>query len=248
LRWFGFQQKARPFSDFISFKETTKAAQAAGMSVGEFIESRRTTGAKTALEQTFEGMTALGVFNGTIERVCELGPGSGRYLEKTMAICRSAHYEIYETSGEWRKWLAEKYPVVVKTSDWRSLSATETGSVDLVQAHKVFPGLPTLTTLSYFREMSRVVRSGGWIVFDLMTERCFDSENLQAWFDVNPWDWDWSPRMYAIQYVIDMFEGLGITAVGSFLVPLYPGVTECLVFRRIDPAGRSTPKAAEQGR
>lgn len=236
LRRFGYSPRPRPFSEFISFEETQWAATRAGMSVGEFLERRNIVGTKTALELTIEGMAALGVFDRRIDRICELGPGSGRYLERTMARCEPTHYEIYETSDEWRKWLAKKYRVIARQSDWRTLGETETASVDLVQAHKVFPGLPLLTTLSYFREMARVVRDGGWIVFDVMTEQCFDARNLQAWFDVNPWEWDWSPRMFAVQYVVDMFAGLGITAVGSFLVPLYPGVTECLVFRRIDPA------------
>ena len=246
LRRFGYREKVRPFSEFISFTETHNAAKAAGMSVGEFLERRRIVGTKTALEVTIEGMAALGIFDKKIDRVCELGPGSGRYLEKTITRCNPSHYEIYETSVEWRKWLEEKYPVTVRQSDWRTLGETETASVDLVQAHKVFPGLPLLTTLSYFREMARVARNGGWIVFDVMTEKCFDAANLQAWFDANPWEWDWSPRMCSLRYVVDMFAGMGISAVGSFLVPLYPGVTECLVFRRIEPTGLADVSPSDQ--
>lgn len=232
LRPVGFERKARPFSEFITFNETQSAAKAAGLSVGDFIERRYLADGKTPSEQTMSGMEALGVFSGEIERVCELGPGSGRYLEKTISRCKPRSYEIYETSHEWRNWVVEKYGVTAKLSDWRSLADTEAATVDLVQAHKVFPGLPVLTTLSYFREMARVARGGGWIVFDVMTEKCFDPVNLQAWFDVKPWEWDWSPRMLAIQYVVDMFSGLDAKFVGSFLVPLYPGVSECMVFRK----------------
>ena len=109
------------------------------MSVGEFLERRNIVGTKTALELTIEGMAALGVFDRRIDRICELGPGSGRYLERTMARCEPTHYEIYETSDEWRKWLAKKYRVIARQSDWRTLGETETASVDLVQAHKAFP-------------------------------------------------------------------------------------------------------------
>lgn len=228
----GYRQKARPFSEFIDFKLTLGAAKAAGISVGEFLEYRHIVGPKTALEQTIDGLAALGVFDGNIERVCEIGPGSGRYMERTMARCKPTHYEIYETSREWRDWLVKKYGVTGRKSDWRTLSETATASVDLVQAHKVFPGLASLIMLSYFCEMARVVRNRGWIVFDVMTERCFDPANLQAWFDVNPWEWDWSPRICPLQYVVDMFAGFGVTYVGGFLVPLHPAVTECLVFHR----------------
>ncbi len=234
----GYRKKARRFSDFIDFKLTQGAAKAAGRSVAEFLEQRHVVGLKTALEKTIDGMAALGVFNENIDRVCEIGPGSGRYLERIMARCKPTHYEIYETSKEWRNWLVQTYGVTARKSDWRTLRETETASVDLVQAHKVFPGLPNLTMLSYFREMARVVRNRGWIVFDAMTEKCFEPVNLQAWFDANPWDWDWSPRMCAIQYVVDMFAGLGITHVGGFLVPLHPAVTECLVFRKVETGSR----------
>ncbi len=232
LRHFGQRQKARPFSDFIDFEGTQRAAKAAGRSIGEFLERRHLAGGKTALEQTIDGLAALGVFDGEIDRVCEIGPGSGRYLERTMTICKPTRYEIYETSKEWKNWLVQKYGITARKTNSRTLTQTASASVDLVQAHKVFPGLPLLTTLSYFREMARVVRNHGWIVFDAMTEKCFDPINLQQWIDANPWDWDWSPRMCPIQYVVDMFAGLGITHVGGFLVPLHPGVTECLVFHK----------------
>lgn len=246
LRRLGRKQGARPFSEFIAFEETHKAARAAGLSVGEFLERRHLVGDNTALDQSIDGLAKLGVYDGKIDRVCELGPGSGRYLARTMARCKPSHYEIYETSREWRTWLVEKYGVTARISDWRTLSETETASVDLVQAHKVFPGLPLLTTLSYFREMARVVRNGGWVVFDVMTEKCFDPANLQAWFDADPWEWDWSPRMCALQYVVDMFTGFGIVAIGGFLAPLYPGVTECLVFRRPPQSGTANSSAAER--
>ena len=231
----GYEKRARPFSDFVAFKETLSGAKAAGTSVGEFLERRHVVGSKTALQQTMEGMASLGVFDGNIERVCEIGPGSGRYLEQILKLCKPKEYEIYETSLEWRDWLAKEYPVIARKCEGINLSETETASVDLVQAHKVFPGLPLLTTLSYFREMARVVRDGGWIVFDIMTEQCFDSAHLQAWFDANPWKWDWSPRMCAVHYVLDMFAHLGISFAGSFLIPLHPGVTECLVLRKQNP-------------
>jgi phospholipid N-methyltransferase len=241
LRPLGFERKARPFSDFIAFQETQRGAKEAGLPVGDFIERKHLAGDKVPSEQTMDGMAALGVFNEKIERVCELGPGSGRYLEKTRTRCNPASYEIYETSQEWRNWLVEKYGVTARESNGRSLSQTDSASVDLVQAHKLFPGLPLLVTLAYFREMARVVRAGGWIVFDVMTEKCFDAANLQAWFDSDPWEWDWSPRMCACQYTLDTFAQLGISFMGSFQVPLYPAITECFVFRKF-----GAPSAASQ--
>lgn len=236
MRKMGYRPQHRPFSEFISFKETLKAAKAAGVSVSQYIERRHMTGPHSALDQTIDGMTNLGVFAGHIDHVCEVGPGSGRYLERIKELCRPAEYEIYETSSEWRQWLIERYGVIARSCNGRTLGSTASGSVDLVQAHKVFPGLPFLVSTSYFSEMARVVRPGGWVVFDVMTEACFAPAYRQQWFDVNPWEWDWSPHLISRDYASGVMSESGVDLVGSFLVPLHPAVTECLVFRKREDA------------
>jgi SAM-dependent methyltransferase len=236
LRRFGHNHKRRSFAEYISFKETLEAAKVEGLSVGEYIERKHLTGGRSALDQTMDGLVSLGLFSAQIESVCELGPGSGRYLQKTIAQCHPSHYEIYETSNEWRRWLVQQYGVVAKKCDGRALAETDSGSVDFVHAHKLFPGLPFLITASYFREMARVVRHGGWVVFDILTEECFSKEHLDAWFNADPWEWAWSPQMTAREYAVGIFAERGIPLVGSFRVPLFPAVTECMVFRKTLPA------------
>ncbi len=226
------QQKPRPFSEFISFTETLKAAKAAGVSVGEYIERKHSTGSQTALDQTLDGLAAVGLFNNPIARICELGPGSGRYLERVITRCQPGVYEIYETSSEWRNWLVERYGVIARRCDGKTLAETESESVDLIHGHKIFPGLPFLTTASYFGEMARVVRDDGWVVFDIMTEACFSPEYLAAWFGEDPWEWAWSPHLVARDYAVGMFAQRGVRLVGSFRVSLFPAVTECMVFRK----------------
>jgi len=231
-RRLGRRRKRRPFSDYIPLRETLIAANAAGLSVGEYIERKHSTGPRTPLDQTVDCLESLGVFKARIDHVCEIGPGSGRYLDRTMARCRPSHYEIYETSSEWKKWLVQQYPVVARRCDGRSLAETESDSVDLVQAHKLFVGLPLLNTLSYFREMARVVRDKGWVVFDIMTESCFTEEHLAEWFAANTWEWSWSPHMIARSFAVDLFAERGLSLAGSFQVPLHPAITECMVFRK----------------
>ena len=233
LRQFRHSRKARPYADFIPFKETLAAAKAAGVSVGEYIERKHLAGARTALDQTVDGLASLGLFDAVIQRICEIGPGSGRYLEKIMARCQPQSYEIYETSREWRNWLVGEYGVIPRACNGRTLAATESSSVDLVHAHKVFGGgLPFLNTMSYWGEMARVVRGGGWVVFDIMTEACFSRKYLDEWFNANPWEWAWSPHMIGRDFTIATFNERGISLVGSFLVPSFPAITECMVFRK----------------
>jgi hypothetical protein len=232
LRQLGYKSKPRPFSEFIDFKGTVKAAKAAGLSVGDYIDRKHVNGSRTPTDQTIDGMASLGVFDNPLDRICELGPGSGRYLERTIAKSHPRHYEVYETSAEWRDWLVGQHGIVSRKCNGVTLSETESGSLALVQAHKLFPGLPFLTTVSYLQEMARVVGNGGWVAFDIMTEACFSPEHLKAWFDASPWDWAWSPHLVARDFTVKLFADQGVSLVGSFAVPLYPAITECMVFRK----------------
>jgi hypothetical protein len=240
---FGYQSKPRPFTDFLPFKETLAAAKAAGLSVGDYLERKQAHGARSARDQTMEGLAASGVFDSSFERVCEIGPGSGRYLERTVERCKPKLYEIYETSSEWGDWVVHQYGVQARICDGRTLSETESDSVDLAQAHRVFPGVPFLCTVSYFQEMARVVRAGGWVVFDIMTEACFSPEHLDAWFRANPWQWAWSPHMISREFTISMFADRGLRLEASFFVPLHPAITECMVFRKTQSKSSSQERA-----
>jgi SAM-dependent methyltransferase len=242
-RRFGYKPRDRPYSEFLEFKKTLRAAKTAGLSVGEYIERKHAIGSRTALVQTMDGLASLGLFGCPIERICEIGPGSGRYLEKVMERVQPGSYEIYETSSEWREWLVRRYGVTERVCDGRTLAESASCSVDLVHAHKVFGGgLPFLNSVSYFREMARVVRDGGWVVFDIMTEACFREEHLDAWFDANPWEWAWAPHIMPREYAVGLFAEREVAFVGSFQVPLFPGTTECMVFRKI--MANSTPSVS----
>jgi hypothetical protein len=232
LRQFGFHQESCPVSEFLAFKETLQGAKAAGLSVGDYIDRKQLNGPRTPTDQTIDGMAALGVFNTPPRSVCEIGPGSGRYLERVIARSHPAHYEIYETAAEWRDWLVEQHGVVAKKCDGRTLCETASASIALVQSHKLFPALPFLVTVSYFQEIARVVQRNGWVVFDIVTERCCSPKHMQAWFEADTWSWPWSPQLFSRDFAVKFFADRGISLLGGFLVPLFPGVTECLIFRK----------------
>jgi SAM-dependent methyltransferase len=232
--------KPRPFSEYIEFKETLNGAKAAGLGVGDYIERTYCPGAVSPAEFTVMQMAELGVFDPAPERICEIGPGSGRYLQRVYSRAHPYHYEIYETASEWRNWLVKEQIVVAKPCDGRTLSGTETGSIDLVHTHKLFPGLPFLVTLSYLREMARIAKPGGWVVFDILTEENFTPDRLQAWLDANVWSWSWSPHIVPKDFTIKLLADLHVNLVDSFLVPLHPGDTECMVFRKAPIAPKPT--------
>lgn len=220
----------RGFDEYIPLQPTLLGARDAGLSVGDYID--RVHNAPGATQETMDNMCRMGVFAHTIDRVCEIGPGSGRYLERTLALCKPRHYEIYELAREWAEWLVQTYGVVYYPSDGKFLASTLSGSLDLVHAHKVLPGLPVLTACQYMVEMARVVRKGGKVVFDLLTEDCLQDDLLYQWLPTLTTGGDWLGTMIAKQYAVDLFCKQGFTFDGSFMIAMKPGITQYFVFTR----------------
>lgn len=145
--------------DFIPFEPTMRAARAAGLTVGDYIDEVM-NGTPGATRSTVDELRTLGVFAGEPDTVLEIGPGSGRYLAKTLQECSPERYEIYETAEPWADYLVDEFGVIAQPVTDVSLAATPDDSVDLVQAHKVFNTLTFLGTSRYFFEMARVTRPG----------------------------------------------------------------------------------------
>jgi hypothetical protein len=229
-----------PFEDyrsFIPFKQTVAAARESGLSVGDYIEAHYDT--PEAARDTLRQLAALGVFDGAVNRICEIGPGSGRYLRETLRYCTPAHYEVYETARQWAQWLSREYRVVLLPADGRSLPATATESVDLVQAHKVLPGQPFLVTCRYLAEMARVARVGGKVVFDLVTEDCMNMDVLECWLKSGS-GYQHYPNMIPKGYALALCRTYGLRCDGHFLESMKPGVTQCFVFSKVG-TGHETP-------
>jgi SAM-dependent methyltransferase len=214
---------------FIPLNETLEGAKKAGLSVGDYID--HTYNVPGATQTTIDQLVALGVFTGKIERVCEIGPGSGRYLEKVLKVCQPTYYEVYETASNWARWLAQTYPVVLQPTDGMSLGATPSESIDLMHAHKVFGTLPFLVTMRYFLEMARVVRTGGRLVFDIMTEECMDDPMLEKWIG-SGMVYSTYPAVMPEAYTLDFFRKRGFELDGEFFIPNLPGKTKYFVFSK----------------
>ncbi|HZV45669.1 MAG TPA: hypothetical protein VFF90_14395, partial [Saprospiraceae bacterium] len=94
--WSGFElvRKGGEFQDYIPWKQTLIDAEKSGLSLSDYIDNNFNVPGTTQL--TIDKMKELGVFEGRLQRVCEIGPGSGRYLEKVIDLCHPVFYEIYE--------------------------------------------------------------------------------------------------------------------------------------------------------
>lgn len=218
-----------PIDQYIDFNSTLTGAEHAGLSVGDFIDASHNQPGATA--ETIDKLAGLGVFEGSTRRICEIGPGSGRYLAKTISWCEPEYYEIYETSHAWRDWLAHEYPVVVQPADGRSLRPTPSGSIDLVHAHKVFSTVATMKSVRYMIEMMRVAVPGGRVVFDVVTEDCLDQAVIDAWVGASN-DYETYPAFMPKQFVLDLFARNGFSCMGTFIVAMRPGTTQYVAFRR----------------
>lgn len=217
--------------DFIPLEATMRGARAAGLSVGDYIDEVM-NGTPGATQSTIDELRVLGVFAENPATVLEIGPGSGRYLEKTLQECSPSRYEIYETATPWAHHLVDTFGVVAQPTAGCSLAPTPDRSVDLVQAHKVFNTVTFLCSLRYFLEMARVTRPGGRIVFDVLTETGLDPVTVGAWVTQGGEGHDSYPAAIPRRTCVDLFRTLGCDLEASFLAPIGPGTTEVLVFQK----------------
>lgn len=217
----------REFQNYIPVRQTLQDAERSGLSLCDFIDNKFNVPGTTQL--TIDKMSELGVFDRRISRVCELGPGSGRYLEKVKNLSTPEYYEIYETSKAWKEWLVEKYQVTAQPTDGVSLSSTPSKSIDLVHTHKMLYGNSILTIFRYLMEMVRVVNDRGLVVFDLLTAECINNDLMAKWVESGA---DHAHSMTPRQVALDYFASHGFQCAGTFIVPMSPGLTEYFVFRR----------------
>lgn len=210
---------------FISARKTIAAAQNAGLPLGAYID--RTFAKPGATPETVRAMLEIADLNGKCETVCEIGPGSGRYAEEVIAALSPGRYEIYETARDWLPRLRQLPNAVIQECDGHTLSATADGSVNLVHAQKVFVYLEFYASAGYIEEMARVVRPGGVVAFDILTEDCLDDATVREWIRIASF-YRPIPRGWAV----DFMRRRGLTLLGSHFSPLPPGTAELLVFRR----------------
>lgn len=211
---------------FLSARKTIAAAQKAGLPLGTYID--RTFAEPGTTPNTVKAMLELADLHDQCQTVCEIGPGTGRYAEEVIAALHPGTYEIYETARDWLPHLRKLPNVVIRDCDGHTLSHTASASVNLVHAHKVFVYLEFYATAGYLEEMARVVRPGGAVAFDIVTQACLDDKTIEAW--TRPGGTIYRPisRVWAVEFL----QRRGLTLSGSYLAPLPPGTTELLVFRR----------------
>jgi SAM-dependent methyltransferase len=215
-----------PMSDYLDAKETISGAERVGLSVCDYLEERWAQ--QGATQRIIEQMASCGAFDAINPNVLEIGTGSGRYLEKVLQRCEPGQYESYEIARDWAEWLKSTYPIVSHETDGQSLRQTADDSVDLVHAHGVFVYLPFVTSYRYWVEVWRVVKNGGFVVFDIMSEDCLDENTMVRWLNSK----ETYPCFLSTRYVTLLFFKHGFSLISRFNSRMGEGRSEYLVFTR----------------
>jgi hypothetical protein len=122
-----------------------------------------------------------------------------------------------------------------RPADGISLRHTQDACVDFLHAHNVFVSLAFLTTCQYFREILRVVKPGGYVAFDILSEACLDDQTVSAWLAT---EMRW-PCFLSTDYVCRFFMRHGFEFLGDFLMGSFDVEEKCfsqyLVFRKRQP-------------
>lgn len=210
-----------------SDREVIRVAHRRGISVGDLIEEE--WGAVGRSRRTIARMRELGAIPDPLGVVCEIGPGSGRYIERILEIATPRRYEIYEIERRRARWLARTYPIVVRPTDGERLAGTPDASVQLVHAHGVFASVKVISCFAYFEEFARITAPGGHVVFDVISEECLGDEEVDAWLNTPLRYVNFLSRPHLVRY----FKRRGFALVEAFRFPLMVfGQSLYLVFRK----------------
>lgn len=195
-------------------REVIALAAHRGLSVGDFLEEEWGTPGRS--RQIVQRLHAIGAVGEDLETVCEIGPGSGRYIERIREIAKPSRYEIYEIEHHRAQWLSRTYSVVARASDGERLAGTADASMQLVHAHGVFASLKTITCLALFKEFARITAPGGHVVFDIISEECMSDEEVDAWLQTKLRYVNFLSK----PFIVDFFERHGLSLVEDFRFPL----------------------------
>lgn len=215
---------------YIAADETVSAAKRAGLSVCDYVE--KLWGMQGETQAVIEKMVSCNAFVSASPNVVEIGAGTGRYLEKVLQRVRPAKYESYETARDWAEWLKSKYPIISHKADGVTLRQTPSMSADLVHAHGVFVYLPFLASYRYWKEIWRITKEGGIVIFDIISEDCLDQKTVDRWLKSN----HNYPFFLSKHYVVSVFGNHGFSLINSFKKRYGEGYSEYLAFTCNRPA------------
>jgi SAM-dependent methyltransferase len=217
---------ARTGGDYLSAADAITAAKAKGQTVREYVEELwEQVGAAERVANEFQTAGALA----HCDRVLEVGPGTGMFLEYILARIKPKQYDIYETAADWASYLAQHYaPTVVRQpADGVSLKHTPNASCGLVHGHGVYVYIKPLQSFEYFNEMMRVCTPGGYIAFDFFSAEKFTAAEVTKWLSFP----DRYPILLPDHAVKSAFAERGYSLIHQFDHKLGRGKSQYVIFK-----------------
>lgn len=218
---------------YIAAKETIAAARREGLSICDFVEKMWQIEGDTA--KVIDEMDQHGSFLVKNPRVVEIGAGTGMYLKKVLERTDPKSYESYETAVDWADWLQAEFGVISHEADGCSLRQTPDRTAELVHAHGVFVYLPFLVSYQYWKEIWRITKTGGTVVFDIISEDCLDEATVEQWISAGIT----YPCFVSKAFLVLLFEAHGFSLLTSFKQRYGEGLSEYLILRRDKPTRTS---------
>jgi ubiquinone/menaquinone biosynthesis C-methylase UbiE len=212
---------------YIIAKDTIQAAKADRLSVCDYVEKLWNQVGET--QKTIDKMKEYGAFKFENPTVCEIGAGTGRYMEKVFSECNPSRYESYETASDWAEWLQKEYQIISQQTDGHSLKHTADDSMDLIHAHGVFVYLKFLDNVRYFNEMIRTIKPNGLIIFDCYTEDCMNDETLERWLSSE----HNFPSILPNDFIVEYYKKRNFQLLGNFFNAHGQGKSKYFVFKKL---------------
>lgn len=213
--------------DFVLFD-----AQRKGLSLGEWIERRYGIVGRT-------DVIIDAIWNSVVVEAggsfCEIGPGTGRYLQKLTEKFRPSRYEFYEVNNILANYIVEnsKYEfctIIAKETDGKSLKETENESQDIVSAYNVWPILRKYSYVyNYLLEMIRVCKTGGYVIFTVYTEEAYTERVLADDNNVlNEW------KLIPKAIIEKIFNHRKMALIKKFEIPYTDRIESLYIFQKAD--------------
>lgn len=222
--------------NYIDAKSTIKKAKEMGLSICDYREktAAESTGLEIRLGRTKRIISRINdiVDLKSCPNICEIGTGTGIYLEKVLDAGFVEKYENYETDIGWKKYLKNTYKndarITVYEADGKSLSDTKDESCDLIHAHGVFVYLPVLVTLEYLKEAVRICKTNKYIVFDAFIDESFDYNSAKKWLNgIHRF-----PVIIPQKLLLDFANENKLELIGSFNETFGNTQSDYLIFRK----------------
>lgn len=167
------------------------------------------------------------------DQILEIGPGTGRFLAKTLKYILPEHYQIFELDKKLAEYLVNEYTVVDnRTYEQPSkfnLDKIKDNSIDYLFAHGVFnSAVDFYGFIHYFSDMSRVLKNGGFMAFNIISEDCLKREQFESWKNSD----STYIKFISNSFINQLNAQFDLQEINNFIAPYGPAVSKYVILQK----------------